>query len=139
MRKKIANAMLNIARGLANSSGAEIAVDLGTSVDVEFVDTEHTNTREWTDKVFHRGNIYIDGYSTPLGPEIDWTADSVEDAFEGLVPQEEWKNFRQQKVAKEVTNTAGENEFGLVEVGLVITGVFVLVNLVFTMMAAGVF
>jgi hypothetical protein len=156
IRTTIANTLISTGRSLGRSGDAELAVDVSDhSISVAMEEPDKTQ-RAWDSNLYRRGNLFIDGYANPVKPSVQQhkelaTPDEAK-VIEGqpeddsppdddephvdLIASPRYRAYMRQDLISQLLNPRAQ--WRLIAYAVIALAVFMAVNIVVSLAAAGV-
>lgn len=163
IRTTIANTLISTGRSLGRSGDAELAVDVSDhSISVAMEQPDKTQ-RAWDANLYRRGNLFVEGYANPVKPSVrqhkelatpdeatviegtaddqsDTEGDETEDTDDGphvdLIASPRYRAYMRQDLISQLLNPRAQ--WRLIAYAVIALAVFMAVNIVVSLAAAGV-
>lgn len=153
LRSKLGNWLLSAGRRLARADGRELAVDLSNhSIDIQMTKPDREE-QAWDPDLYSRGNVFLEGYANPIKPvarhnkeleepdavdvEESDEGDTGDDVHTEVISSERYAMYMKQDLISQLLNP--QEKWRILAYAILGIGGLVLVNLVMTASAAGVF
>jgi len=163
IRTTIANTLISTGRSLGRSGDAELAVDVSDhSINVAMEQPDKTQ-RAWDSNLYRRGNLFIEGYANPVKPSVqqhkelatpdeaeviegqpdddsppddDETGDDDDGPHVDLIASPRYRAYMRQDLISQLLNPRAQ--WRLIAYAVIALAVFMAVNIVVSLAAAGV-
>jgi hypothetical protein len=163
IRTKIANVLIGTGRSLGRSEGkSELAVVVSDhSITARMVDVDESKLA-WDDDMYRYGNLYIEGYANPVKPTVkthteleepdtasiedsdasdqQHDADGTDDADSphvSLISSPRYREYMRNDLISQLLNP--RQQWRLIAYGIIALAIVMVINVVITLSAAGVF
>lgn len=138
------NLLLNVGRKMARADGRELAVDLSDhSINIKMARPDG-DTQAWDPDLYHRGNVFVDGYANPIKPVVDKNKeleepDTVdEEATDGhveMISSSRYADYMKQDLISQLLNP--KEQWRLLAYGIIALGVLQFFGIIITLYASG--
>lgn len=159
IRTRLGNTLIGLGRSVGQSRGkSELAVTISDhSIDARMEPVDKEN-RAWDSDLYHRGNVFIDGYANPIKPVVnnnkeledpdtvaiteggtDETQDTQEESEEShvqLISSPRYRDYMTQDLISQLLNP--REQWKLLAWAILAVAFLIVINLVVTLSAAGV-
>lgn len=156
VRTYLSNTLIGWGRSIGRKEGqTELAVTISEhSIDTRMVETTKEH-RAWDDGLYRYGNVFVKGYANPVKPVVDHNkelenpdtidieegGDNESDESEGshveLISSPRYRDYMTQDLISQLLNP--REQWRLIAYAIIALGAVMLINVVVTMSAAGVF